>query len=126
MIVVVCGILEKDGVVLACRRNAGKVRGGKWEFPGGKVKEGETPEEAIRRELFEELSLDVHPDKRLGWVEHSYPDMSIRLLAVSCFINGGELRLTDHDAFRWIPFTELASVDFSEADRLLIDRIGLG
>ncbi|GET27468.1 (deoxy)nucleoside triphosphate pyrophosphohydrolase [Prolixibacter sp. NT017] len=123
MVNVVCAIIQDENKFLACRRKQGKARGGKWEFPGGKVKEDESPEEAIERELHEELSLDVKAADMLGAVVHHYPDISIRLIAMKCFVNGGTISLTDHDEFRWVPVDELHSLDFSEADCQVIDEI---
>lgn len=123
MIKVVCAIIEKEGLILACRRKAGKARGGKWEFPGGKIKTGESPEEAIERELLEELSVYVAVDGVLGAVVHHYPDVSIELIAMKCKIEEGVIRLTDHNEFRWISLRELKSVDFSEADCGIVDKM---
>lgn len=123
MVNVVCAIIQKDGKFLACRRKQGKTRGGKWEFPGGKVKKDESPEEAIERELHEELSLQVEAKRMLGAVVHHYPDISIRLIAIKCFVHGGTISLSDHDEYRWISLQELKSVDFSEADCRIIDAM---
>lgn len=123
MVNVVCAIIQNDNKFLACRRKQSKARGGKWEFPGGKVKKDESPEKAIERELHEELSLDVKAADMLGAVVHHYPDISIRLIAMKCFVNGGTISLTDHDEFRWISLSKLKSVDFSEADCRIIDEI---
>lgn len=108
---------------MACRRKDGMARGGKWEFPGGKIKTDETPEEAIGRELLEELSVHVEVNGVLGSVVHHYPDISIELIAMKCTIEVGKLYLTDHDEYRWISLPELKSVDFSEADCEIIDKI---
>jgi 8-oxo-dGTP diphosphatase len=123
MVKVVCAIICKGDRFLACRRKQGKVRGGKWEFPGGKIKTGESPEEAIGRELLEELSVHVAVEGVLGAVVHHYPDVSIELIAMKCKIEEGEIRLTDHDEFRWISLQELKSVDFSEADCGIVDKM---
>ena len=123
MIKVVCAIIENDGSFLACRRKAEKARGGKWEFPGGKMHAGESPEESIKRELFEELSVDVEVNGELGSVKHLYPDISIELIALKCTIPGGTIHLTDHDEARWITFSELKLLDFSDADCAVIEKI---
>ena len=123
MVNVVCAIIQDDDKFLACRRKQGKARGGKWEFPGGKVKKDESPEEAVERELHEELSLEVKVEKMLGSVVHHYPDISIRLIAMKCFVNEGTISLSDHDEIRWVSLSELKLVDFSEADCRIIDEI---
>ena len=123
MVKVACAIIRKGDKYLTCRRKTGKTRAGKWEFPGGKIHAGESPEEAIVRELMEELSINVEALEILGDVEYHYPDISIELIALKCSVPEEIIRLTDHDEFQWITFSELKTVEFSEADCRIIDEI---
>lgn len=123
MIKVSCAIIRKGDKVLACRRKTDQIRGGKWEFPGGKMHPGEMPAECIRRELMEELSVSIKTEEILGTVSHRYPDISIELTAVRCHLVNESFHLTDHDEINWIPITELTDHDFSEADRRLIEKL---
>lgn len=120
---VVCAIMIENGCVFVAQRPPEKKRGGRWEFPGGKVHAGETPETCIERELMEELDLVVRPTARLEPVEHAYPDVSVTLLPLICHIRDGNISLNEHAASRWAKFEELATLDLCEADRLLLPQI---
>lgn len=117
---VVCALIIEGGKILGTRRGAGSARAGKWEFPGGKVRQDEVPEKAIVREIEEELGIQVAAVHRLPGIVHKYPDISIRLIPFICKIRQGDIRLTDHDEYAWIPFNKLFVLDWSEADKNLI------
>ena len=99
---VVCAVIEDDqGRVLACRRPAGGHLAGMWEFPGGKVEEGESPAEALARELQEELGVEVAVGEALPPVNWDYGRGAFRLLPLRCRIVRGEVVLHEHSACRW-------------------------
>jgi len=115
-ITVTAAVLEKDGKVLIARRKRGHRLAGKWEFPGGKLEEGETPEECLRREMMEEFGVDVTVGEFVGRSHHIYPHGEIDLLAYRVTYLGGIYQLHDHEEIRWVYPADLAGNDFSEAD----------
>jgi 8-oxo-dGTP diphosphatase len=126
MIDVTCAIIKRTDKILATRRAHGMHLAGQWEFPGGKIETGETAEECIVREIFEELSIRIRPVKKLVPVEHHYPDKSIRLIPFFCEIVEGEIHLAEHAEFRWVTASELSGLNWAAADRNLIVVNGLG
>ncbi len=104
---VVAGAIARDGTYLLCRRPGGSNMEGHWEFPGGKVKEGETQEEALRRELEEELGIEVLVAGHLSTVEYSYPHLDITLHLFSCPSFEGEPRKLYHSAIAWVRGAEI-------------------
>lgn len=123
MIDVVCAVMMRQDKVLCLRR---KQRGslstaGRYEFPGGKIEPDETPFEAIRREIKEELEWNVTPRATLGTTVHEYPDFTIRLTAILCDAPPeGEPAMNDHDDCRWLTTAELSALDWAPADRRLL------
>ncbi len=114
---VVCGVLEDGaGRVLACRRPTGGHLGGFWEFPGGKVEVGETPEAALLRELREELAVDVEVGEALVPVAWDYGRGPIRLIPFRCRIIRGEPVLLEHTECRWCGREEAAELAWAPAD----------
>ncbi len=109
-------IVNEEGLVLAVRRGPGMSRAGKWEFPGGKMREGEEHEECIIREIDEELEMDIVICGRLDVVEHDYGDRQIRLIPFICHPLTGEPVLHEHDSYRWVAPEELTSLNLSAAD----------
>lgn len=89
---------------------------GKWEFPGGKIIPGEFPAEGLRREISEELGLEVRTIQQLPPHTHHYPALTVTLLPFVCTITAGELLLHEHAAILWLPPAELSSLDWAEAD----------
>lgn len=117
MIDVVAGlILDEAGCLLACRRAEGKHLGGKWEFPGGKVEEAESAEDALIRELKEELSITVETGPQLTSVVHDYGRGPIRLIPFLCRIAAGQPSAHEHSELRWCNPSELPSLDWAQAD----------
>lgn len=118
MIEVVCGvILDGNGKLLACRRAACRHLGGLWEFPGGKVEDGEAPEKALARELLEELGISVEVRAKMdAVVEWTDGEVSIRLTAFRCGIIEGEPVALEHEEIRWCGMQELPELDWAEAD----------
>lgn len=117
MIDVVAAILENQhGKILIARRKQGKNLAGYWEFPGGKIESGETPQECLIRELNEEMNLTIEISKYVGESIHCYEQGAIRLLAYKGRITEGEIKLTDHDEYAWINLQELKDVKLAPAD----------
>ena len=123
MIDVAAGLLKQNGKILLCKRPQHKARGGKWEFPGGKLESGETAAEAICRELQEELNILVSVSGVAGDVMWIYPDVSIHLTLLHCTITGGSLTLREHEALAWVAKEDALSLDLAEADRKLVETI---
>ncbi len=124
MITVLCGIISNsDGKIFIARRKPGKSMAGKWEFPGGKLEEGESEESCLKRELLEELGMKVEVREKLGHNEHQYPTFSIRLIAYQCTFVEASYELTDHDTYEWVKKEELMSYDLAEADVPLISLV---
>jgi len=113
---VTCAVVVERGMVLVTQRSEQMDHPLKWEFPGGKVKEGETPESCIRREIREELGLTVMVKLRLPVVVHRYGHREVRLIPFVCVIEGGTLSLREHKAYRWVPPGDLDRMDWLEAD----------
>lgn len=114
---VVCAILvREDGAVLACQRGAGGHLAGLWEFPGGKVEAGETPEQALCRELREELAIEVLCERAMSAVDWDYGRGPMRLLPYVCRIIEGEPQALEHAALCWCRAEDLPSLDWAAAD----------
>lgn len=119
---VVAAVIEVDGKVLCMQR--GKTRYSYtsylWEFPGGKIEPGETPQQAVHRELLEEMDLDVEVHELLASVTHDYPDFTITLAAYRCTASTTQFIMREHAASRWLPRNELPSLQWCEADARLV------
>lgn len=121
-IAVVCAVIVRDGRVLATQRGYGEQRGG-WEFPGGKVEPGESPREALVREIREELAADIRAERLLGTVEYDYPAFHLRMDCFACSLLSGQPELREHSASRWLGAADLDSVAWLPADVLILDRV---
>ena len=119
---VVAAIIIDDGKVFATQRGYGDFKGG-WEFPGGKIDVGETPEEALVREIKEELDTVVEVNELLDTVEYDYPNFHLSMDCFICKIKSGDLVLKEHEAAAWLTKDELKSVEWLPADITLIDKI---
>lgn len=119
---VVAAVIASGGKILATARGYGAFKGF-WEFPGGKVEPGETLEAALARELREELAIEVSVGELLGTVDYEYPEFFIRLHCFSCKILGGELKLLEHSAARWLPRRELPSLNWLPADLEIVKQL---
>jgi len=113
---VVCGIIFKEDTILLCRKKAEKSLGGYWEFPGGKVEPDESERDALVRELYEELSIEVEIHEYFKTSIHTYDHIEIELIAYCCKFIKSDLILIDHDAFQWVAKTELLSFNLAPAD----------
>ena len=119
--VVAAVIKDKDKVFATCR-GYGEFKGG-WEFPGGKIEEGETPQEALVREIKEELEAEIEVGQLIDTIEYDYPNFH---LSMDCFwaeIKSGQLVLKEAEAAKWLSREELDSVEWLPADITLIDKI---
>ena len=124
MMDVVCGVIENEsGQYLACLRPAGKHLAGLWEFPGGKIDPGETPEAALLRELLEELAVVVEVGVPLSPVIWSYPEGTIRLLPFRCQIIGGELQALAHEKLHWCSSQNFGDLSWADADLPILREI---
>lgn len=123
---VTAAILEKDGRIIIAQRKLKDHLAGKWEFPGGKIEAGETPEECLARELNEEFDIKVSVEDFLGSNVHHYNHISIELMAFRTFWIGGRINSTDHKDFRWVTIDELERYDFAIADRQFVERLRSG
>ena len=123
---VTAAILEKDGRILIDQRNSKYHLTGKWEFPGGKIEAGETPEECLARELNEEFDIEVSIGDHLGSNIHHYDHISIELLAYCAFWDGGKINSTDHKDFKWVTIDELDQFDFAPADQPFVEMLKRG
>ena len=123
MISVTCAIIVRDGKILAARRAQGTHLGGKWEFPGGKVDEGETEAACIVREIREELSVEIAPTRRLSDSVYDYGDKHIRLIPFECDLIRGEPTANEHASLEWISMEDLATLDWCEADIPIVEQL---
>lgn len=115
-----CAVIERDGLVLACRRSAAMKMPLKWEFPGGKIEAGESPEECLVREVREEMGVTVLILKALSPVTHRYADFQVTLHPFVCRVESGEPVLTEHAELRWVNPEDLPDLDWCAADIPLI------
>ena len=121
---VVCLVLyASDGAVLATQRPEGKSLGGFWEFPGGKIEPGEPAEDALRREIREELDLELGELRPLAPTEHQYDFGTIRLIPFLAACQGSSFSLIEHADARWLRPDELASVPWAPADIPIIEQL---
>lgn len=112
----VVAVIAQNGKVLATQRGYGDLLGG-WEFPGGKMEEGETPEEAVRREIHEELFLKINVERRLAHLDFCSFDRSLSMECLLCSIANGKLPvLTEHRQARWVGADDIDTVDWLPAD----------
>ena len=123
-IIEVVGAIIRDGDrYLVGQRAASKAQGGLWEFMGGKIEPGETPEQALARECREELDLEIEDEHIIDSVIHDYPEKTIRLTLISCSPKSGSVpKALEHQQIRWVTRSEMDALDFAPADRELIRK----
>ncbi len=119
---VVAAIIRDGDRIFATQRGYGPYKDG-WEFPGGKIEAGETPEAALRREIREELDTDIAVGKMLMRVQYDYPEFHLDMQCFWATVVAGDLRLKEHEAARWLPLADLWQVDWLPADRLVVEEL---
>ena len=122
VIKVVAAVIRRDGKVFATQRGYGDYRDW-WEFPGGKVEEGETPEEALVREIHEELDADITVDEYITTVEYDYPDFHLSMDCYWCSLKTEHLALLEHEAAKWLSIDDLDQVNWLPADLQILPEI---
>lgn len=122
VLVVACALVDAGARVLVAQRPAGKPMAGLWEFPGGKVEAGESPESTVMRELREELGIEVaaHSLRPLIFASHAYPEFHLLMPLYLCREWRGEVRSLEHQAIHWAAGDELEALAMPEADKPLI------
>ena len=119
---VVAAVIEKDGRIFATQRGYGDYKDW-WEFPGGKMEPGESPEEALAREIREELDTEISVGKLITSVEYDYPKFHMLMDCFMCSIVSGDLKLLEHEAARWLSADELWDVKWLPSDIRVIEEI---
>jgi 8-oxo-dGTP diphosphatase len=123
VIEVVAAIIHDDeGRIFATQRGYGPMKDG-WEFPGGKMESGETPEEALKREIWEELETRIEVEQLFETIDYDYPDFHLTMHCYICKVESGKLTLKEHEAARWLTKEQLCSIDWLPADRSIISRL---
>ncbi|WP_144604163.1 (deoxy)nucleoside triphosphate pyrophosphohydrolase [Algoriphagus algorifonticola] len=124
IIPVTCAIILLERKVLATQRSESMNLPGFWEFPGGKVESGESPEDCLHREIKEELNIEIDLLDRWNSFEHSYqPGKIIQLIPFLVSFKGGELILSEHTAYRWLGLSELFEVNWAQADIPIVQEL---
>ena len=113
---------EETPIIFATQREYGDFKGG-WEFPGGKIETGETPQEALKREIMEELDTEVVVGDLIDTIEYDYPSFHLSMDCFWCKVINGNLVLKEHEAAQWLTKEQLDDVDWLPADITLIDKI---
>jgi 8-oxo-dGTP diphosphatase len=119
---VVAAIIKQEDKIFATQRGYGDFKG-YWEFPGGKMEAGETPQHALVREIQEELDTEIQVGDLLETVEYDYPQFHLTMHCFICTVISGELVLKEHEAARWLTKDTLTSVDWLPADEAIIERL---
>ena len=119
---VVAAILHRDGAYFATQRGYGEFEG-MWEFPGGKIEHGESSEDALKREIQEELGVDIVIEDLICTTEYDYPSFHLTMHSYLCRVEAGEIELREHKSARWLKPEELGSVEWLPADKDVISRL---
>ena len=119
---IICDDMKEKNKIFATARGYGELKGG-WEFPGGKVEPGETPQQALIREIIEELDTEIKVGERIDTVEYDYPTFHISMDCFWAEVKAGHLELKEAEAAKWLTKDQLDSVTWLPADILLIDQI---
>ena len=116
--------LNENGepIIFATQRGYGDFKDG-WEFPGGKIEEGETPQEALKREIMEELDTEISVGELINTVEYDYPTFHLSMDCFWCEVVKGDLVLKEHEAAKWVTKEQLNSVEWLPADIKLVENI---
>lgn len=122
---VVAAVINYEGKILCCQRGPHKYNylSLKWEFPGGKIESDETPEEALKREIKEELEMDIQDLKYFMTVNHKYKDFEIEMATYLANTNKPDFKLNDHVQAKWCNFNDLKKFDWAEADVPIVEKL---
>ena len=120
--VVAAIIHDTEGRIFATQRGYGDMKDG-WEFPGGKVEAGESPENALKREIFEELETRIQIERLVTTVEYDYPKFHLKMHCYLCNIESGNLTLKEHEAAKWLKLSDIYTVDWLPADKAVVDLL---
>ncbi len=124
MIEVAAAVIEnREGRILIARRKEDTYLGGYWEFPGGKIENGESPAVCAARELHEEMDVHIETGEILTETVHDYGDKVVHLVAVKAILLGGHMRLHDHDDIRWVTVSEMGDYLFAPADEAIVAKL---
>ncbi len=119
---VVAAVIYSEGKIFATQRGYGEFKDG-WEFPGGKIEEGETPQEALAREIKEELDTEIVVGRHIDKIEYDYPTFHLSMDCYWCEIKEGKLSLLEHEAAKWLSADQIYDVDWLPADKIIIPEI---
>ena len=119
---VVAVIIQRDGAYFATQRGYGEFEG-MWEFPGGKIEPGESRKVALRREIQEELGIDIIIENPLCTTEYDYPSFHLTMHCYLCSVASGDIELREHKSARWLTAETLDSVEWLPADKEVIDKL---
>lgn len=119
---VVCAVIRKDDKIFATQRGYGEFKDG-WEFPGGKIEAGETPQQALKREIREELDTEIKVGELIEQIEYDYPDFHLTMQCFWCEVLSGRLTLLEAEDARWLTKDTIESVDWLPADKDLVQKI---
>ena len=116
--------VNKDGepIIFATQRGYGALKDG-WEFPGGKIEVGETPQEALKREIMEELDTEIEVGELIDTIEYDYPEFHLSMNCFWCEVINGDLVLKEHEAAKWLTMAKLNDVEWLPANITLIEKI---
>lgn len=120
---VVAALLEQGGRFLICQRPSHKAQGDLWEFAGGKIEPGETPQQALERECREELAVEIQAGELFMEVVHEYDDRIVRLLVLRAVLKSGEPIALEHQAMAWVTPQQMMEYDFCPADLPILERL---
>ena len=123
---VTAAILVKDNKIVIAKRGPDDILADKWEFPGGKVENHETPEQCLKREIKEEFDIDVSVGEYIGSSVYHYDHISIELMAYRTYWKEGEIDLIDHGEFKWVSLEQLPEFDFASADLFFVEKLKNG
>ena len=119
---VVAAVIQHKGRIFATQRGYGEFKDG-WEFPGGKMEPKETPQQALRREIKEELDTDIEVKDLIDTIDYDYPTFHLTMHCFWCTVKAGKLELLEHEDAKWLAKEELESVDWLPADKVLLPKI---